>query len=150
MRTIDYNEIRLIRYTKLIDKAIAAKRYGLATQLAYRCVFEYNRLFIRFLLPHKQLFRKNAFQLTIEVVQYFRSKPGWFNFKRSRQLFAMLKTSYFLTRMSTLRFADRDLHIDLATAKFARDQALAISSFLFGSVRDSVDGKEQSLVDPEL
>ncbi|MDX1479093.1 MAG: hypothetical protein R3301_15370 [Saprospiraceae bacterium] len=142
MRVLDYNEIRLIRYTKLIDKAIVAKRYGLATQLAYRCVYEYHRLFMRFLVPQKKLLRKNAFQMTVDVVGYFRAKPGWFTFKRSRWLFSMLKTSYYLTRLSKRRFADRDLHVDMATAVFARDQALAISKFLFGSLKDSYKSGE--------
>lgn len=147
MRTVDYNEIRLVKYTKLIDKAIVAKRYGLATQLAYRCLLEYNRLFIRFLSPHSKLLRKNAFQLSIEVVKYFREKPDWFTFKRSRQLFAMLKTTYTLTRLSTLRYADRDTHVDLATATYARDQALAIARFLSGSIREGMQLPESSQMD---
>lgn len=136
MRHLDYCEIRLVKYTKLIDKAIASKRYGLSTQLAYRCLLEYNRLFMRFCVPNSKSVKKNAFQLSLEVVRYLRTRPDWFTFKRSRQMFAMLKTTYFLTKLSNTRFADRDLHLDLATATFARDQSLAIARFLFGSVRD--------------
>jgi hypothetical protein len=136
MRHLDYCEIRLVKYTKLIDKAIASKRYGLSTQLAYRCLLEYNRLFMRFCIPSSKSLKKNAFQLSIEVVRYFRKSPDWFTFKRSRQMLAMLRTTYYLTKLSSMRFADRDLHLDLATATYARDQSLAIARFLFGSVRE--------------
>ena len=137
MRTLDYSEIRLVKYSKLIDKAIAERRYGLSTQLAYRCLLEYNRLFMRFMLPNSKWLKKNAFQLSIEVVRYFRKHPEWFTFRRSRQLIAMLKTTYYLTNLSNMRYADRDLHLDLATATYARDQSLAIARFLCGSVREN-------------
>jgi hypothetical protein len=38
--------------------------------------------------------------------------------------------------MSSSNSGDRDLHVDYATATFARDQALAISKFLFGSLSE--------------
>ncbi len=48
----------------------------------------------------------------------------------------MLRSTYFITNLSGARYADRDLHVDLTTATFARDQALAISKFLFGTLNE--------------
>ena len=131
----DYNAIRLIRYGKLIDKAILEHKYSLATQLAYRCLLEYNRLFIRFLMPQAKTMRRNAFQLSLLTVRYMRKRRK-LTLKRTRQLFNLLRSTYFITNLSYTRYADRDLHVDLATATFARDQALAISNFLFGSLSE--------------
>jgi hypothetical protein len=131
----DYNAIRLIRYGKLIDKAILEHKYSLATQLAYRCLLEYNRLFVRFLMPQAKTMRRNAFQLSLLTVRYMRKRRK-LTLKRTRQLFNLLRSTYFITNLSYPRYADRDLHVDLATATFARDQALAISNFLFGSLSE--------------
>jgi hypothetical protein len=54
----------------------------------------------------------------------------------------MLRCTYFITNLSGTRYADRDLHIDLATATYARDQALAISKFLFGTLREESEGEK--------
>jgi hypothetical protein len=56
--------------------------------------------------------------------------------KRGRQLFDMLRSTYYITQVSTTNTGDRDLHVDYATASFARDHALAISKFLFGSLSE--------------
>jgi len=127
--------MRLVRYTKLIDKAILERRYALATHLAYRCLLEYNRLFMRFLMPQTRYFRQNAFQLSIQVVRYMRSGKA-LSFRRTRMLFGMLRSSYYLTTLSSHKFGDRDVHVDLATATFARDQARSIAKFLFGSLSE--------------
>lgn len=142
MYTVDYNEIRLIRYTKLIDKAILCRRYGLATHLAYRCLLEYHRLFLRFLMPQTKGIRKNAFQLSIMVVRYMRSQRR-LTFRMTRLLFGMLRSTYVITNLSGRKHGDRELHVDLAMATFARDQALTIARFLFGSV--SEDARYKSL-----
>lgn len=129
MQQIDYNAIRLIRYSKLLDKAILEHRYSLATHLAYRCLLEYNRLFIRFLSPQSKTLRRNAFQLSLLTVRYLRHQY------KSVHLFNVLRSTYYITHVSGSRYGDKDLHIDLATATFARDQALAISNLLFGSIK---------------
>jgi hypothetical protein len=129
MQHIDYNAIRLIRYSKLIDKAILEHRYSLATHLAYRCLLEYNRLFVRFLSPNSRTLRRNAFQLSLLTIQHLRNQY------KSVHLFNVLRSTYFITHISGSRYGDKDLHIDLATATFARDQALAISNLLFGSMK---------------
>lgn len=136
MHHVDYNAIRLVKYSKLIDKAILAHKYSLATHLAYRCLLEYHRLFARFLMPQTKTFRQNAFQLSVMTVRYMRSSRK-LTVHRTRQLFEMLRSTYFITNLSRTRYADRDLHVDLATATFARDQALAISKFLFGTLANS-------------
>jgi len=141
MQHVDYNAIRLIRYGKLIDKAILQHRHGLATHLAYRCLLEYHRLFLRFLMPQTKTIRRNAFQLSLLTVRYLRTRQK-LTLQRTRQLFDMLRTTYFITHLSGTRYADRDLHVDLATATFARDQALAISKFLFGSLREETGYQE--------
>ena len=128
MQQIDYNAIRLIRYSKLIDKAILEHRYSLATHLAYRCLLEYNRLFLRFLMPQSRALPRNAFQLSLMTIRLLRKQY------KARHLFDVLKSTYYITNLSGEKYGDRDLHIDLATATFARDQALAISEFLFGSL----------------
>ena len=135
MQHIDYNAIRLVRYSKLIDKAILSRRYALATHLAYRCLLEYNRLFLRFTSPQTKTLRQNAFQLSIAVVKYLRSRK--LSFTRTRQLFNLLRSTYAITNLSTRNYGDRDLHADLATATFARDNALAMSQFLFGYVKEN-------------
>ena len=135
MHHVDYNAIRLIRYSKLIDQAIHARRYSLATQMAYRCLLEYHRLFLRFVVPQTETVRRNAFQLSILTVKHLRTRRT-LTVKRARQLFDMLRSTYYITRMSSTSFGDRDLHVDLATATFARDQALAISTFLFGTINE--------------
>jgi hypothetical protein len=135
---IDYNAFRLVRYGKLIDKAILARRYGLATHLAYRCVLEYNRLFVRFIMPQTKTFRRNAFQLSILTVRYLRTRRK-LTLRRTRQLFDLLRSTYFITHVSSTSQGDRDLHVDLATATYVRDQALAISKFLFGSLNEEKD-----------
>lgn len=134
MKTLRYDEIRLVKYTKLIDKAILDHRYGIAIQLAHRCLLEYYRLFLRFLIPNSKYINKNAFQLSMDIVRYVR-KQKWTFFK-SKQLFAMLTTSYHLTHWSRLKFADRELHTDHAMATFAREQVLAISKLLVGSIEE--------------
>ena len=135
MRSLNSNEIRLIKYSRLIDEAIVAKRYGLATHLAYRCLLEYHRLFIRFTLPNYVLVKKNAFQLSIEAVKYLHGKTGFWQFRRSGQLFQLVRTTYHLTTLSTLKYGDRDAHIDRATAEFARDQSIAISKLLIAYIK---------------
>ncbi|HLF62557.1 MAG TPA: hypothetical protein VI603_02340 [Saprospiraceae bacterium] len=141
MHHVDYNAIRLIRYSKLIDKAILAHRYSLATHLAYRCLLEYHRLFARFLMPQTKIFRHNAFQLSVMTVRYMRTRRK-LTLHRTRQLFNMLRSTYFITKLSGARYADRDLHVDLATATYARDQALAISRFLFGTLNEETRGEK--------
>lgn len=134
MKTLRYDEIRLVKYTKLIDKAILDHRYGIAVQLAHRCLLEYYRLFLRFLIPNSRYLNKNAFQLSMDIVRYVRNQK-WTFFK-SKQLFAMLTTSYRLTRWYGLKIADRELHTDLAMATFAREQVLAISKLLVGTIEE--------------
>ena len=134
MKTIDYCEIRLVKYSRLIDRAILEKRYALSTQLAYRCLLEYNRLFMRYYLPTSSSLRKNAFQMSIEVVKHVRFNRRFFKIRKSTYLMRLLSTSYYLTNLSKLRYGQRDLHVDLATAQYARDQSLAISRFLMGTV----------------
>jgi len=141
MQHIDYNAIRLIRYSKLIDKAILAHRYSLATHLAYRCLLEYHRLFARFMMPQTKPFRHNAFQLCVMSVKYLRTSRN-LTLNRTRLLFDMMRTTYFITNLSGTRHGDRDLHVDLATATFARDQALAISKFLFGTLSEEAEGEK--------
>lgn len=136
MKTIDYCEIRLVKYSSLIDRAILEKRYALATQLAYRCLLEYNRLFVRYCIPSSTSVRKNAFQLSVEVVRYVRINRKYFRIRKSRYLMKMLSASYYLTNLSKLRYGARDIHVDLATAQYARDQSIAIAKFLMGSVRE--------------
>lgn len=135
MQHIDYNAVRLIRYSKLIDKAILSRRYSLATQMAYRCLLEYHRLFLRFMAPQSKTFRQNAFQLSIAVVKYLRTRRK-LTVRRTRKLFEMLRSTYYLTNLSLQKSGDRDLHVDLAMATYARDQALAISKFLVGSMQE--------------
>ena len=142
MQHIDYNAIRIIRYGKLIDKAILENRYSLATHLAYRCILEYHRLFLRFRMPHTRTIRHNAFQLSLLTVKYMRARRT-LTMQRTRQLFNMLRSTYYLTNLSGTKFADRDLHVDLATATFARDQAMAISKFLFGSLSEEQKYREK-------
>lgn len=141
MQHIDYNAIRLIRYSKLIDKAILAHRYSLATHLAYRCLLEYHRLFARFMMPQTKTFRHNAFQLCVMSVKYLRNSRKM-TLHRTRLLFDMLRSTYFITNLSGKRYGDRDLHVDLATATFARDQALAISKFLFGTLSEETESEK--------
>ena len=135
MHHVDYNEIRLVRYSKLIDKAILDHRYTLATHLAYRCLLEYNRLFLRFLMPQSKTFRRNAFQLFVIIVQYMRTRRK-LTLQRTKQLLNMLRSTHTITHLHSIRYTDRDLNVDLATATFARNQALEISQFLFGSLNE--------------
>ena len=135
MKQVDYNAIRLIRYSKLIDQAILSRRYSLATQMAYRCLLEYHRLFLRFVLPQTLIVKRNAFQLSVLTVKHLRTRQK-LTVRRARQLFDMLRGTYYITHMSSTTVGDRDLHVDLATATYARDQALAISKFLFGSLSE--------------
>ena len=136
MAQYDHFEIRLVKYSKLIDQAIATKRYSLATNLAYRCLLEYQRLAARFLIPHVKSPSKNAFQLSTEMVQHLRKSSGSLTWTKTRQLFALLSTSYHLTTWSKLPFGDRDLQVDLAMATYARDQSLQLSRFLIGTVQE--------------
>lgn len=138
MKSLRYDEIRLVRYTKLIDRAILEHKYPLATQLAYRCLLEYYRLFFRFFSPQRKYLNKNAFQLSMDFVRYVRKKR-WSQFK-SKQLFSMLNTSYELTTWSNLKITDKELSTDLAMATYAREQVLAISSLLVGSL-DEIEGE---------
>ena len=133
MRTLKYSEIRLVKYGRLIDKAILQKKYGLATHLAYRCLLEYYRLFLRFRMPSSKYINQNAFQLSVSIVKYLRKYPRISGFK-SKHLFSMLSTSYYLTNLSRKKTGDRELHVDLAMATFARENALAISRLIMGSL----------------
>ena len=131
---MNYNELRLVKYSRLIDQTIAEGRYTLATQLAYRCLLEYNRLFIRFCIPNLKWNRMNAFQLTVEIVRFARSNSKTFKLPKSRELMKMLRASYYLTSLSNKKLDDKDLRIDRVTARFAGDQSLAISRVLMGTV----------------
>lgn len=133
MQQIDYNAFRLVRYSKLIDKAILEHRYSLATHLAYRCLLEYHRLFLRFLVPQSKVIKNNAFQLSLVVVRYMRGRRS-LTVKRTQQLFGILRSTYAITDLASAWHGDRDLHADFVTATFARDQALATARFLFGSL----------------
>ena len=141
MKTVDYNKMRLVKYTKLIDKSILHKRYSLSTHLAYRCLLEYYRLFIRFRFPNQQLLTKNAFQLSLEVVAYFSANKHWFKFRKSSDMLQLLSSTYYLTTLSKYRSANRDLHVDRVTATYARNQSLAIAQFLIRAMHDQRPAK---------
>ena len=140
MSYVHHIEIRLVRYSRLIDQAIAERRYSLATHLGYRCLLEYQRLASRFLVPGYGYGAKNAYQLAIVFVEYMRKSSGQLSWTRTRALLNLLTSSYQLTRWSVRPFGDRDMHFDLAMATYARDQSLALSKFLIGEVRDGADG----------
>ncbi len=138
MKAIQLSEVRLVKYSRLIDRAISEKRYGLATQMAYRCVLEYHRLFLRYSAPHSKSMTENAFQLSVVTVKYLRTQGRFLSRHSSRQLLKLLSTSYYLTNLSKLKWGERDTHIDKATAVLARDQSLAMAKFLMSSVRENV------------
>lgn len=137
MKTIQLSEVRLVKYSRLIDRAISEKRYGLATQMAYRCVLEYHRLFLRYSMPQSKSMTQNAFQLSVVTVKYLRTHGKFFTRQSSRQLMKLLKTSYYLTNLSKLKWGN----IDKTTAVFARDQSLAMARFLMSSTKESVVAK---------
>lgn len=137
MKTIHLSEVRLVKYSRLIDRAISEKRYSLATQMAYRCVLEYHRLFLRYSMPHSKSMTQNAFQLSVVTVKYLRTKSKYLSRHSPRQLLKLLKTSYYLTNLTKTKWGK----IDKATAVFARDQSLAMARYLMTSVHEDISSK---------
>ncbi len=90
-------------------------------------------------MPQSRTMKENAFQLSLLTVKYLRTQRKYFSLTSSKQLLKLMSTSYYLTNLTKLKWGERDLHIDRATATFARDQSLAMAKFLMGSVHESVE-----------
>lgn len=133
MKPIDVShyESRRGQYLVLIDRAILQKRYRLAVQLANRCLVNYYRLFLKSVQPRHSYKHRNAFEIALRVVRYFRKyskRKSWFS--RRDRLYSLLSVSFYLSQNLSRKGDQQLIPFDRVSAEYARNNSQAIAQSL--------------------